>query len=249
MLPLILSGLVDTEELVMGVMNGNYAVGDLKGNGRLAVLVSGSGAFFGLQLLDPGRRVPHEFLMGAWYADTGFPLPSWPRLIEDMPLLNGQSVADIDGDGMPEVIAGSPGHYVHAYDYFGREPAGWPKFTGGWVAATPAVGDVDGDGYLEVAVTTREGDLFVWDTPGPADGNIQWSSFAHDPRNTGNYGSRLPEQEGPPPPDDDTVDDDVDDDDTGDDDTGDEEIGDDDTDDDDDAAPAGDDDDDGCCCG
>ena len=98
---------------------------------------------------------------------------------------------------------------MHAYDYFGREPAGWPKFTGGWIAATPAVGDVDGDGYLEVAVTTREGDLFVWDTLGPADGNVQWSSFAHDPRNTGNYGSPLPEQEGPPPPDDDTADDDT----------------------------------------
>ena len=33
-------------------------------------------------------------------------------------------------------------------------------------AATPGVGDLDGDGKVEVAVTTREGYLFVWDTPG-----------------------------------------------------------------------------------
>ena len=43
-------------------------------------------------------------------------------------------------------------------------PTGWPKFTGGWTQATPAVGDADGDGDLDVSVTTREGWSFLWDT-------------------------------------------------------------------------------------
>ncbi len=34
---------------------------------------------------------------------------------------------------------------------------GWPKFTGGWMQATPAVGDADGDGDLDITTLTREG--------------------------------------------------------------------------------------------
>ncbi len=42
-------------------------------------------------------------------------------------------------------------------------PRGWPKFTGGWMQATPAVGDADGDGDLDVTTLTREGWSFLWE--------------------------------------------------------------------------------------
>ncbi len=188
MSPVIMGPYDGTYELLMGVMSSNYSIADL-GDGRLTILTGGIGAFGALQLAFPGLRIPNDYLVGAWYADTGKRLLYWPRVTEDMQFANAHAVADLDGDGLPEVITGSGGHYLHAYDFYGREPEGWPKFTGGWIAATPAVGDMDGDGLLEVAVPTREGALFVWDTEGPADGNIQWSSFAHDARNTGNYGA------------------------------------------------------------
>ena len=59
---------------------------------------------------------------------------------------------------------------LHAFREDGSEPAGWPKQTGGWLLAAPSVGDVDGDRRLEVVAVTREGFLFVWDTPAPAAG-------------------------------------------------------------------------------
>jgi hypothetical protein len=69
------------------------------------------------------------------------------------------------------------------------EAPGWPKFTGGWIESTPAVGDANGDGKLDVAALTREGWSFLWRTAVPAcgDSNDQWWTFHHDERNTANY--------------------------------------------------------------
>ncbi|PYQ18829.1 MAG: hypothetical protein DMF81_23750 [Acidobacteria bacterium] len=115
--------------------------------------------------------------------------------MDDFQFFINPAVADIDGDGRPEVITGSGGYLVHAFNSLGREPNGWPKFTGQWVAASAAVGDVDGDGLLEVVVGTREGALYVWDTPAPARvkgrSPLQWPKFHHDLRNSGNYNSPL----------------------------------------------------------
>ena len=54
--------------------------------------------------------------------------------------------------------------------------------------ATPAVGDLNGDGLLELAYPTREGNLFVWDTPGQACRGQEWPKYQHDLRNTGTHG-------------------------------------------------------------
>jgi MYXO-CTERM domain-containing protein len=42
-----------------------------------------------------------------------------------------------------------------------------------------------------VVVATRDGWLFAWKTPGKSDGVVQWESFRHDNRNTGNYETPL----------------------------------------------------------
>ena len=59
------------------------------------------------------------------------------------------------------------------------------------------MGDIDGDGWLDMAVTTREGWIFVWGTQGRADQELEWASIHHDAQNTGNYQSPLPVQAGP----------------------------------------------------
>jgi hypothetical protein len=49
-----------------------------------------------------------------------------------------------------------------------------------------AVGDLDGDGRLEVVATTREGNLFVWRSTGDECGAIPWRRWHHDEWGTGN---------------------------------------------------------------
>jgi hypothetical protein len=52
---------------------------------------------------------------------------------------------------------------------------------------TPAVGDLDGDGTLDVASLSREGNLFVWHSSGDACQTAEWPKYQHDLRNTGDY--------------------------------------------------------------
>ena len=137
--------------------------------------------------VSPASRVPFDHLLGGWDARSGDYLPAFPRLLEGWAILSGPALADVDGDGAAEAVAGSSGYRLHAFGESGREPPGWPKQTGGWLIAAPAVADVDGDRRLEVVAVTREGWLFAWDTPSPRTALREWSSFRHDRRNSGRY--------------------------------------------------------------
>ncbi|MEA2398577.1 MAG: cell wall-associated protease [Thermoleophilaceae bacterium] len=136
----------------------------------------------------PGTKIDFQHLLGGWDAASGSWASSFPIPMEGWQIPSAPAVADVDGDGKAEVIAGSSGDVLHAFRQDGSEPTGWPKDTGGWLLASPAVGDVDGDGKLEVVAVTRDGYLYVWDTPARAGGQRQWPSFRHDPRNSGRYG-------------------------------------------------------------
>jgi hypothetical protein len=89
-------------------------------------------------------------------------LPNYPRRMEDLTLLAAPVAADVDGDGLPEILLGSGGYLLHAFKRAGGDAEGFPKFTGGWVFSAPAVGDLDGDGEKELVSVTREGYLFAW---------------------------------------------------------------------------------------
>lgn len=137
--------------------------------------------------VSPASNVPFEHLLGGWDARSGSWLPAFPRPLEGWTIVSGPAVADVDGDGRAEALAGSSGYRLHAVDESGREPQGWPKQTGGWLLAAPAVGDVDGDRRLEVVAVTREGWLFAWNTPSPRGSLREWPVFRHDRRNSGRH--------------------------------------------------------------
>jgi hypothetical protein len=94
------------------------------------------------------------------YRAEGSVLPGWP------PGGGGMTAAagDLDGDGVPEIVTAtrgdSSGTWLFAYHRNGSRVAGFPvhfESPSGYVHTFPAIGDVDGDGALEIVVVVRAG--------------------------------------------------------------------------------------------
>jgi hypothetical protein len=168
------------------------AIGDLDQDGVPDPIMSGGSLSLASIVASASASTkPFQFLLSGWSGATGHMFYGMPVPIEDYTFLVNETVADITGDGYPEVMVGTGGYFVHAADACGCEAPNWPKFTDGWITATAAVGDLDGDHTLEVVIGTREGNLFAWHTKGTDTGTIDWESFHHDNANTGNYGTKL----------------------------------------------------------
>jgi hypothetical protein len=137
-----------------------------------------------------GQNLPYNHVVQAWNAQTGQELPAFPQAVEDYQLLSSPAVADVSAAPRNEILVGTGLYLIRDINAQGVEGSGWPKFTGGWNFAVPAIGDVDGDGKLEVAGLTREGYGFLWDTDRPACGtNDEWWTSRHDEFGSGAYGT------------------------------------------------------------
>jgi MYXO-CTERM domain-containing protein len=173
------------------------SLGDIDQDGVPDVIASGGSLNLAIALQSKSGGGPSaDNLLAVWSGKTGKMLPASPMVLEDFTFFNSQAIADLDNDDYPEIITGSGGYFVHAWNGCGVEPTGWPKFTGQWMISTPAVGDVDGDHRLEVAIASRDGWLYLWHTQGRDDGIVEWESFHHDNANTGNLDTPL--QQGTP---------------------------------------------------
>jgi hypothetical protein len=124
---------------------------------------------------------PPPYLLYVFNGDAslfpGFPVEA-AQNIKSSP-----AIGDIDDDGAVDIVVGtggyedSGGNRVYAWDRNGYPLRGWPKVTGGDMPASPALGDLDGDGDLEVIIGCgKEGDsypsscseLYAWH----GDGNV-----------------------------------------------------------------------------
>jgi hypothetical protein len=181
----------DTKDLPSLPLIANGAIGDLNNDGDLEVALPAAGLNAVAVLVSSGARLDFDHQVDVWNAKTGQFLQAWPRRQDDWQFFINPTIADLDGDDLPEVISGSAGYWLHAWNVDGKEPAGWPKLAGSWITSSAAVGDVDGDKKLEVAITTRMGFLYAWKTQGSVHGRIDWESFHHDNQNTGNYHTLL----------------------------------------------------------
>jgi hypothetical protein len=153
-------------------------------DGTMALVIPAGGLGRLVDLAASAQQNPHDAHVDAWDVTTGKFLPGFPHVIDDTQFLTNPVIADVSGDGHAEILAGSGGYLLHAVDARGVAAPGWPKFTGGWIIASPAIGPLGK--RVAVAVTTREGQLFVWKARSKPSTRL-WPRFHHDPRNTGMF--------------------------------------------------------------
>jgi len=123
-------------------------VGDVDGDGFLEVFV---GSWYDYGATSTG---------GVYAFDhTGTPLPGWPKLTANhISVIASPALADLDGDGDKEIIVGTyeTNGKMYVWHHDGTDMIGWPftiprgASSTSSVTSSPAVGDINGDGELEI---------------------------------------------------------------------------------------------------
>jgi LruC domain-containing protein len=104
----------------------------------------------------------------------GSTFPGWPQALGGEPEAYGNyilsstpAVGDVDGDGEPEIVAGSTDGGVYAFNLDGSQMGqNWPRLTHDWVYASPVIVDLNQNGIRDVVAASGDGRLYAWDGNG-----------------------------------------------------------------------------------
>ncbi len=144
-------------------------LGDLDGDGRLEIVTNDVNGWT-WAFHEDGSEVAD----GDGDAETVGPIA--PQRSGEVYGRTTPALLDVDGDGHPEILFGSKflgdqHEYFYALKGDGSGNAGgWPKDMGvdAPFLASPAIGDVDGDGEEEIVALCESNWLYVWEKDGSA---------------------------------------------------------------------------------
>ena len=123
------------------------SLGELQGGGSKEIAANTAGLTRFIDLLAPDLQLPERRpALGVGRPDRRRAARLTAHRPRTSALFIAPAIADLDGSGHNQVIAGNGLYTLDAVDAQGAEPSGWPKLTGGWSIGTPGVGDWDGDG-------------------------------------------------------------------------------------------------------
>ncbi len=117
-------------------------------------------------------------------AATGTQQSSYPANTDSSWWLYGAPVMGQFLDSFNYVFVGSRDQRGYAFqNVFATSPAGWPKSLVGTIHTSPALGDIDKDGDLEI-VYVSDSQVAVLDANTPQ-GSLAWPMYAFDSQRTG----------------------------------------------------------------
>jgi hypothetical protein len=131
-------------------------------------------------------------LYGLTYTGTnlaGFPTTySTTTYTESSPI-----IADIDGDGLRDILIGSEEKAIWAWNRNGTVLAGFPLTTSDAMRSVPTVTDIDGDGKVDLVASGWDKNVYVWrfNTTWNA-ANAPWPRFHANLHNNGRLGFVVP---------------------------------------------------------
>ena len=122
-------------------------------------------------------------VMNAVYWD-GTPLPNWPFTTGGS-IKSSPVIADIDDDGVQDVLFGSSDKNLYAVNISGDQLDNFPLLNNYSISSSPSIADFDGDNDYEIAVGTS-GTMWVVDYKSHyTEENILWSMYRNDLERTG----------------------------------------------------------------
>lgn len=161
------------EKAVSGTILLPPTVADLNNDGTLEIILNTGG------VPNAGR----VYLMD----NLGNDLSGWPLNFDNHWMINAPAVADLDGDGILDIITGervgSAQGFVHAIKMDGTPiNANWPVEVAATPAFTPSIADVDNDGSLDVVIASSSAGMYIFDQQGQVfpgfpvfDANVNYS--------------------------------------------------------------------------